>query len=139
MLTDHNPSRLIRKVQLLLRRMCDAELQQCGLSFSQYAVLQAIADHQGASLTGLARCCGISKQAVHQVLRGLRAASLVAVESSPDRAQPVELTAEGVLQLVTATDAVNRAAERMLAGIAPRNRNQLAALLRRCAENLEAQ
>jgi DNA-binding MarR family transcriptional regulator len=137
MATEHDPSDLIREVHFLLRRVCDAVLQPYGLSFSQFAVLRAVAEHPDASLNGLTRCSGMRKQGVHQVLRGRRAASPVAAaEPTQDRGQPVELTAAGRLLLITATEAVDRAEERMLAGIAPQDRDRLTMLLRRCVENL---
>jgi DNA-binding MarR family transcriptional regulator len=129
---------LFRKVQLLLRRVCDADLQPYGLSFSQFAVLRAVAEHPDASPTGVAGTSGMSKQAVHQVLGGLRAAKLVtAAEPAPGRGQRVELAETGRLLLTTATDVVNRAEQRMLAGIAIEDRDQLTMLLIRCVENLE--
>jgi DNA-binding MarR family transcriptional regulator len=134
-----SPRDLIRKVHFRLRSVCDAELQSYGLSFSQFVVLCVVAEHPGASLAGLARCTGMSKQAVHQVLRGLRAASLVAAaEPAQGLDQPVGLTAAGQLLRATATGVVDRAEERMLAGIAARDRDRLTVLLRRCVENLQA-
>jgi DNA-binding MarR family transcriptional regulator len=138
MATEHPPIELIRKLQLLLRRVCDAELQPHGLSFSQFVVLRAVAECPDASLAGLAGCSGMSKQAVHQTLQGLRAAALVAaVEPAQFRGRPVELAPAGRLLLATAVDVVDRTRERMLAGIAPQDRDRLTMLLRRCVENLE--
>jgi DNA-binding MarR family transcriptional regulator len=138
MATERHSVDLIRKLQLLLRRVCDAELQPYGLSFAQFAVLRAVAESPDASLARLAGCWGMSRQAVHQVLHGLRAASLVvAAEPAPFRGRPVGLTAAGRLLLATATDVVDRAEERMLAGIAPHDRDHLTVLLRRCIDNLE--
>jgi DNA-binding MarR family transcriptional regulator len=138
MAAERHPRDLVRRVYLLLRRVCDVELQPYGLSFAQFAVLRAVAQHPQASLTRLAGCSGMRKQAVHQVLRGLRAASLVAVvEPTRGPGQRVELAAAGRLLLATATDVVDRAEDRMLAGIAPQERDRLTMLLQRCAENLE--
>jgi DNA-binding MarR family transcriptional regulator len=138
MATEHRSMDLIRKLQLLLRRVCDAELQPYGLSFSQFVVLRAVAECPDASLAGLAGCSGMSKQAVHQVLHGLRAASLVAaVKPIQYRGRPVELTATGGLLLSTATDVMERAEERMLAGISLEDRDRVTLLLRRCIQNLE--
>ena len=50
---------------------------------------------------------------------------------------PVELTAAGRLILATATDVVDRAEERMLAGIAAQDRDRLAMLLQYCVDNLQ--
>jgi DNA-binding MarR family transcriptional regulator len=134
-----HPRDLIRKIHLLLRRQCDAELQPYGLSFSQFAVLRAVALHPDATLTKLAGCSGMSKQAVHQALRGLRAASLVtAADAAVGLGQPIELAAAGQQLLTTATDVVDRVEERMLADITPEDRRTLTMLLRGCIDNLEA-
>jgi|tagenome__1003787_1003787.scaffolds.fasta_scaffold20960487_3 DNA-binding MarR family transcriptional regulator len=129
---------LVRKIQLVLRRVCDADLHPHGLSFSQFAVLRAVAEHPGGSLSALARSSGMSKQAVHQMLGGLRAASLVtAAERDQGLGRSVELAPAGRLVLQAATQVMDEAEERMLAGIAVHDRDQLVMLLRRCVENLE--
>jgi DNA-binding MarR family transcriptional regulator len=129
---------LVRRLQLVLRRVCDADLHPHGLSFSQFAVLRAVAEHPGGSLSTLARYSGMSKQAVHQMLGGLLAASLVMVaERDQGLGQSVELVPAGRIVVQAATQVVDEAEERMLAGITVRDRDQLAMLLRRCVENLE--
>jgi DNA-binding MarR family transcriptional regulator len=139
MARERHPRDLIRKNHLLLRRQCDAELQAYGLSFSQFAVLRAVALQPDATLTELAGCSGMSKQAVHQALRGLRAGSLVkAAGATGGLGQPVELVAAGQQLLTTATDAVDRVEERMLADITPEDRRTLTMLLQGCIDNLEA-
>jgi DNA-binding MarR family transcriptional regulator len=139
MASERHPRDLIRKIHLLLRRQCDAELQPYGLSFSQFAVLRAVALHPDATLTELAGCSGMSKQAVHQALRGLRAASLVtAANADVGLGQPIELVAAGQQLLTTATDVVDRVEEHMLADITPEDRRTLTMLLRGCIDNLEA-
>jgi DNA-binding MarR family transcriptional regulator len=138
MVTELHSVDLIKKLALLLHRICDAELQPWGLTCTQFLVLRAVAESPDASLARLAESWGISRQAVHQVLRELRAASLVVTaERAQGRGRPVELAAAGQLLLATATDVVNRAEERMLAGIAPHDRDLLATLLHRCIDNLE--
>src|SRR3954454_19617071 len=139
MARERHPRDLIRKIHLLLRRQCDAELQPYGLSYSQFAVLRAVALHPDATLTELAGYSGMSKQAVHQALRGLRAASLVtAADAAVGVGQPIELVAAGQQLLTTATDVVDRVEERMLADITREDRRTLTILLRGCIDNLEA-
>jgi DNA-binding MarR family transcriptional regulator len=135
---ERHPRDLIRKVHFLLRRVCDVELQPYGLSFAQFVVLRAVAEHPDASLTRLAERSGMRKQAVHQVLRGLRAASLVAAaEPTRGPGQRVELAAAGRVRLATGTAVVDRTEDRMLAGISVQDRDRLTMLLQRCGENLE--
>jgi DNA-binding MarR family transcriptional regulator len=138
MVAEHHPGELIRKVHLRLRRLCDAELSRHGLTFSQFVVLSAVAEHPDASLAELADRTGMSRQAAHQALRRLHAAALVAVaDSGQGLDQSIELTAAGQLVMVTAIAVVCRAEEHMVAGIAADDRDRLAILLGHCIENLQ--
>jgi|SRR4051812_2166102 DNA-binding MarR family transcriptional regulator len=137
MVAEHHLGELIRKVHLRLRRLCDAELSRHGLTFSQFVVLCAVAERPDASLAELADRTGMSRQAVHQALRRLHAAALVATEDSGGLDRSIELTAAGQLVMVTAIAVVHRAEEHMLAGIAADDRDRLAILLQRCIENLQ--
>jgi DNA-binding MarR family transcriptional regulator len=128
----------VKRVQQLLRQACDEELRPTGLSMSQYAVLRALADHPGASSAELARLCFVTRQSLQDVLGGLRAADLVTVaeRAGSGRARPVALTSTGRTRLRTAEGAVSVVEQRMLTGLAPREQQQLTALLTICAENL---
>jgi DNA-binding MarR family transcriptional regulator len=137
--TELRPGYLVKQVQQLLRRACDAELRECGLSVSQYAVMQALADHPGASSAELARRCFVTRQSLQDVLGGLRTAGLVTVaaQASHGRVHPVHLTAVGRRRLAVAAAAMDRAEERMLHDLSRTDRDRLATLLMRCAANLD--
>ncbi|HWD04439.1 MAG TPA: MarR family transcriptional regulator [Amycolatopsis sp.] len=139
-LTTARPGYLVKRAQQALRQACDEGLRPAGISMAQYAVLRALADHPGASSAELARQCFVTRQSLRDVLGGLRAAGLVAVaeKATTGRVRPVTLTRAGTAQLENAEQVVFEAEERMLTGLSPAERRQLAALLGRCAENLGA-
>jgi DNA-binding MarR family transcriptional regulator len=131
---------LVKRVQQGLRRRCDAALKPTALSMSQYAVLRALHDHPEASAAELARLCFVTRQSLRDVLLGLDKAGLVAPSGTPrtGRAQPLQLTPEGLRRLKSSHAAIEAVEVEMLQGISPSARDQFAALLLRCAENLEA-
>ncbi|MBB4685581.1 MarR family winged helix-turn-helix transcriptional regulator [Amycolatopsis jiangsuensis] len=129
---------LLKRAQQALRQACDEQLRPIGLSMSQYAVLQALAEHPGVSSAELARRCFVTRQSLRDVLKGLKEAGLVTVaaEASGGRARPVTLTPSGEAHLEGAHRLVAEVEERMLTGISDPQRRQLAGLLQACAENL---
>ena len=130
---------LVKRVQQSLRRRSDAALRSTGLSMAQYAVLRALADHPEASASELSRLCFVTRQSLQDVLSGLRSSGLVSESDRParGRARALELTAAGAKRLVAAHAAVMSVESEMTDGISPNARRQLAAVLTRCAENLE--
>ncbi|MCV7102651.1 MarR family winged helix-turn-helix transcriptional regulator [Mycobacterium palustre] len=137
---ERGPGYLVKRVQQNLRRRCDAALKPIGLSMSQYAVLRALHDHPDASASELARLCFVTRQSVRDVLGGLTAAGLVALSDhqARGRAQALQLTPLGLRRLKSSHAAVEAVEAEMLHGIPASARKQLAGLLERCAENLEA-
>jgi DNA-binding MarR family transcriptional regulator len=131
---------LVKRVQQGLRRRCDAALKPTGLSMAQYALLRALHDHPDASASELARLCFVTRQSLRDVLNGLRTAGLVASSDAPGRgrARALQLTPVGVRSLKSSHAAVEGIQADMLHGISSAARGELAALLIRCAENLEA-
>lgn len=129
---------LIKRVQQSLRRRCDAALRPGGLSMAQYTALRALADHPEASASELARLCFVTRQSLQDVLAGLTAAGLVGSSPARGRANALTLTAAGRKRLRASHEAVLAVEATMLAGVPEAEREQLARLLLRCAENLEA-
>jgi DNA-binding MarR family transcriptional regulator len=131
---------LVKRVQQGLRRRCDAALKPSGLSMSQYALLRALHDHPDASASELARLCFVTRQSLRDVLDGLRTAGLVGPSAAPrrGRARALQLTSDGLQCLKSSHAAVEGVESEMLQGISASAQGQLASLLRRCAENLEA-
>jgi len=132
---------LVKRVQQALRRRCDAALKPIGLSMSQYALLRALHDHPDASASELARLCFVTRQSLRDVLSGLRAAGLVDFSETqgPGRARALALTPLGLGHLKKSHALVEGVEAEMLHGIPAAARRELAALLLRCAENLEAE
>jgi DNA-binding MarR family transcriptional regulator len=130
---------LVKRVQQSMRRRSDAALRPTGLSMAQYAALRALADLPEASASDLARRCFITRQSLQDVLTGLRSASLVTDAPSPPRgrARALALTTAGRTRLAAGDAAVNGVDAAMVADLTPPERRQMAALLVRCAENLE--
>jgi DNA-binding MarR family transcriptional regulator len=131
---------LVKRVQQGLRRRCDAALKPSGLSMSQYALLRALHDHPDASASELARLCFVTRQSLRDVLDGLRTAALVGPSAAPrrGRARALQLTSDGLQRLKSSHAAVEGVESDMLQGISASAQGQLASLLLRCAENLEA-
>jgi DNA-binding MarR family transcriptional regulator len=131
---------LVKRVQQSMRRRCDAALRPTGLSMAQYAALRALADHPEASASELARLCFVTRQSLQDLLAGLRSAGLVRSPSSSGRgrANALVLTSVGRGRLTAGHDAVLDVERSMVQGLSASDRHQLAALLTRCAENLES-
>ena len=138
--TERGAGYLVKRVQQALRRRCDAALKPTGLSMAQYALLRALHDHPDASASELARLCFVTRQSLRDVLGGLRTAGLVALSAAPGRgrARALQLTPLGLRRLRDSHAAVEGVEAEMLHGISAAARDQFAALLLRCAENLEA-
>ncbi|TPG36834.1 MarR family winged helix-turn-helix transcriptional regulator [Mycolicibacterium hodleri] len=131
---------LVKRVQLSMRRRCDAALRSTGLSMAQYAALRALADHPEASASELARLCFVTRQSLQDLLTGLRSSGLVRSAAVPGqgRATALVLTPAGRKHLSEGHQAVVGVEELMVQGLSVTNRRQLADLLARCAENLES-
>jgi DNA-binding MarR family transcriptional regulator len=138
--TERGAGYLVKRVQQALRRRCDAALKPTGLSMAQYALLRALHDHPDASASELARRCFVTRQSLRDVLSGLRTAGLVVLSDAQGRgrARALQLTPLGLRRLRNSHAAVEGVEAEMLHGISSRARGELASLLLRCAENLEA-
>ena len=131
---------LVKRVQQSLRRRSDAALRPTGVSMAQYAVLRALADHPEASASELSRLCFVTRQSLQDLLAGLRAAGFVKDANRPPRvrARALELTPTGAKRLAAAHTAVMDVESAMAEGLSANSYRRLAALLTRCADNLEA-
>jgi DNA-binding MarR family transcriptional regulator len=137
--TERAVGYLVKRVQQSLRRRCDAALRPTELSMAQYAAMRALADHPEASASELARRCFVTRQSLQDLLAGLRSAGYVRDAKAPQRgrARSLELTPSGTKRLLAAHTAVMAVDSAMLQGVSLGAQNQLAAVLTRCAENLE--
>lgn len=137
--TELSPGYLVKRVQQSLRRRCDAALRPTGLSMAQYVALRALADMPEASASDLARRCFVTRQSLQDLLAGLRSAGLVTDASSAPRgrSQALALTVVGRKRLAAGDVAVDGVDAAMVADLTATQRRALAAMLVRCAENLE--
>ena len=137
--TEQAVGYLVKRVQQSLRRRCDAALRPTGLSIAQYAAMRALADHPEASASELSRLCFVTRQSLQELLAGLRTAGFVkdANRQLRGRARSLELTSAGAKRLATAHTAVMDVESSMAEGLSANSYRQLAALLARCADNLE--
>ncbi len=115
----------------------DGELRDYGLSVSQYACLEILASRPRISNADLARDAFVSRQAMHQLLTGLRATGLVTAVGQ-GRSQRYALTAEGRTRLRTASSTVAAIEQRMLATLSRAEREQLHRQLSICTTALDS-
>lgn len=125
----------LKRAATALRATMDAELRSHGLSVPQYACLELLAQRPGLSNADLARGAFVSRQAMHQLLGGLRTAGLVTGEGQ-GRNERLALSATGRRRLAGASEAVAGIQEQMLASFGPSQRARLHADLSACADAL---
>lgn len=125
----------LKRATTALRAAMDAELRADGLSVPQYACLELLAHRPGLSNAELARGAFVSRQAMHQLLGGLRTAKLVIGEGQGHN-ERFTLTAAGARRLARASQAVAAIQERMLAPLSAPQRKRLHADLSACADAL---
>lgn len=131
----------LKRAQVALHTAMAASLEPHDLSVPQYACLELLARRPGASGAELARDAFVSRQAMHQLLAGLRASGLVAPAAGPPAARgalPVALTDLGRARLDDAARTVAAVEERMVAGLSPPARTALVRALRACEAALVA-
>jgi DNA-binding MarR family transcriptional regulator/predicted RNA-binding protein len=132
---DQSVGYALKRAQHALHSTMDGELRDYGLSVSQYACLQILASRPRISNADLARDGFVSRQAMHQLLTGLRATGLVTAVGQ-GRSQRYALTAEGRARLRTASSTVAAVEQRMLATMSRADREQLHRQLSICATAL---
>jgi DNA-binding MarR family transcriptional regulator/predicted RNA-binding protein len=132
---DQSVGYALKRAQHALHSAMDGELREYGLSVSQYACLEILASRPRISNADLAREAFVSRQAMHQLLTGLRAAGLVTAVGQ-GRSQRYALTAEGRTRLRKASSTVAAIEQRMLATLSRAEREQLHRQLSVCATAL---
>ena len=132
---DQSVGYALKRAQHALHGAMDGELREYGLSVSQYACLEILASRPRISNADLARDAFVSRQAMHQLLTGLRAAGLVTA-AGQGRSQRYALTAEGRTGLRTASSTVAAIEQRMIATLSRPEREQLHRQLSICATAL---
>lgn len=132
---EHAVGYALKRAATALRAAMDAELRAHALSVPQYACLELLAQRPGLSNAELARGAFVSRQAMHQLLGGLRAAGLV-TGNGEGRGQRLALTPTGAERLAGASEAVAAVEERMLTSLSAPQRERLHADLTTCADAL---
>jgi DNA-binding MarR family transcriptional regulator len=136
--STERPGWLLKRAQDALNSAMTAALREHGATLPEYAVLTALAEEPGLSNADLARRAFVTPQTMNQVLRELERRGWVGRHPHPGhgRILQAELTADGRRTLTACHRAVDAVEGRMLAGLDPAERRQLAADLRSCIDGL---
>lgn len=127
----------VRVAAAALRVAMEAVLRPLGLSVSQYAALELLAQRPGLSVAELARGAFVSRQAMHGVLLGLERQGLVVRdEVSSGRALPAHLTESGSRLQRAASERVATIEARISSGLTSVEHDQVIGLLDSIVEAL---
>lgn len=129
----------LKQAQTVLRARMDDALRPLGLSTPQYACLEAISQHPGASNSEIARAVFVTRQTMNTLLRGLEQRGLVAraARAETGRSLPTRLTSEGEHLLTEATARSHRINQAIADALTPELDAALRNGLSRCIEALE--
>ncbi|MFT2815745.1 MarR family winged helix-turn-helix transcriptional regulator [Leifsonia sp. A12D58] len=131
---------LLKQAHSVLHSAMDAALRPLGLTVSQYACLEILAQRPGLSGSELARAAFVSRQSMNVLLQTLERDGLVSRQEHPQggRTLPVELTAAGRAKLQVASSAAQSVEEAMSSGLDGAEQAQLRRQLAACVSALEA-
>jgi len=89
--------RLMRRIDLNVGRVMQAELRSAGLTPAQRLVVEALIDHGAMTVPETAACLSLKRQFVQRVVTGLVAAELVGTQANPahKRSPRLAVTAAG--------------------------------------------
>ena len=125
----------LKRTATALRTAMEGSLRSLGLSVPQYSCLEILDARPGLSNADLARGVFVTRQAMHQLLRGLQEADLISADGR-GRIQRYSLTPEGERVVEAASAAVAAVEEQMLSGLPPSKRRRLQDDLERCTAAL---
>jgi DNA-binding MarR family transcriptional regulator len=146
MTAPDNPLRLYSRPGFLLRRahqisaaVFEDECRIVGLTPAQFGVLTIVRASPGLDQSSLARALGFDKVTVLRVLRGLEERKLVerATAEGNRRKLSLRLSPAGQALLRRAQEPADQACQRLMAPLAPEQREQLIGLLRLLTGELE--
>ena len=132
---DRSVGYILKRAQSALHNALEARLRSHGLSVSQYACLELLAQRPGLSQSELARGAFVTRQAMHQLAAGLQSAGLIASRDD-GRARRLQLTAVGKRKLRAASRAAAAVEGEMLAGLDDAQRRALHDSLASCIDSL---
>lgn len=129
---------LLKQASTALRRAMEEALRPLGLSVTQYACLELLAQCPGLSNSELARGAFVTRQSMSVVLHTLERQGYVArpAEAPVGKVLPTRLTSSGRLELRAATAAVRSVEVRMLAGMTEDEQTEAFRALQRMVRSL---
>ena len=137
---DTSVGYLLKAASSALHTAMEAVLRPLDMTITHYACLELLSQRPGLSNSELARGAFVTRQSMNVLLQTLERQGLVVRPSQPPagRALPTELTARGRHQLQTASAAVRRVEQTMLANLTPDQQTHLRHLLTICTTALTA-
>ncbi|WP_394771376.1 MarR family winged helix-turn-helix transcriptional regulator [Lacisediminihabitans sp.] len=135
---DSSLGYLLKQAASVLHVAMDAVLRPLGMTITQYACLELLAQRPGLSNSELARGTFVTRQSMNTLLHAMERDGLVTRPDRPPvgRILPTELTAPGRQQLAIASAAVKAVEHRMRSGLDANQQVQLEQLLTNCMESL---
>ncbi|MCX6407107.1 MAG: MarR family transcriptional regulator [Propionibacteriales bacterium] len=117
----------LKRAVTSLRTAMDDVLRPLGLTVSQYACLEQLAQRPGLSAAALARLTFVTRQSAHTLLQGLEERGLLERSADPPsgRALPLQLTSTGAALLRSASTAVAAVETHMVSAIDANRVDQL--------------
>lgn len=106
------------------------------LTLAQMGILNDVRRIPGVSSAALARARSLSPQTMSEIITGLEKAKLIERRSQGGRILRVYLTPVGSARLVAALGSAADIERQMLAGLKPRERDQLRELIFKCVAQL---
>ena len=122
----------IRVLNHLLTQQLTEALQPHALTLAQLGILADLQRIPGVSSAALARVRSLTPQTVSEIINGLEKDGLLERRSHGGRILRVYLTDKGAVRLANGLRAARLIEHRMLAGLTPKERDQLRDLIYKC-------
>ena len=132
---DRSVGYILKRAQSALHTALETRLRTHGLSVSQYACLELLAQRPDLSQSELARGAFVTRQAMHQLAAGLQSAGLI-TSRDDGRARRLQLTALGKRKLRAASRAASEVERKMLAALDDAQQSMLHDCLASCIDSL---
>jgi DNA-binding MarR family transcriptional regulator len=138
---EHSPSHLLHRALQLALDIYAEETGPDAVTQRQYAVLSAVAAHEGLTQTDLVRATGIDRSTLADLVARMIGKGLLARQRSTSdaRANTVSLTADGRTALDAASPKVAAADARILKLLPTRKRDAFLSVLRDIGHAAEAE
>jgi DNA-binding MarR family transcriptional regulator len=132
---SHRPGFLLRKAHQVAVAIFAEEVGRIALTPPQHNVLSAVQAHPGCHQTEISRVVGYDRATVGAVLAGLEARELIKRDGSAEdrRMKTLKITRRGKQLLNASTAAMDRINQRIVAPLAPHERELFIVLLAKIA------